>query len=145
MSELVFRALYQQHARLTNPTNTLTFQKRNSSTLALVYHVVYTQLTKKKRVKTITGCHDDLGLKVRTHPHDVCTETRVEMTGTDVPLRWIDVLRRTTTQVTHKTKYLGPELLLRHTKACELGPQGLGKFRRGFDFVLTLMSSIIKI
>ena len=127
MSELVFRALYQQHARLTNPTNTLTFQKRNSSTVAWVYHVVYTHLT-TKRVKTMTSCYDELGFKVSTHPRDVCTETRVEMTGTDVPLCWIDVLRPTTrntdrkTQVTHKTKYLGPELLLRHTKAFKLGP-----------------------
>ena len=33
------------------------------------------------RVKTMTLCLVDLRLKALAHPHDVCTEARVEMTG----------------------------------------------------------------
>ena len=74
------------------------FGQSPSASSASVFHasfsVANTTLS-TKRVKTMTVGHDDLNLKAPAHAHDVCTETRVEMTvvplcrtmNTDTPPR----------------------------------------------------------
>ena len=84
----------QRPARPPVLPNTFNCQKRNSSTPGWVYHASNTKLS-TEHVKTLTVGHDDLRLKAPAHPHNVSTETRVEMS--DVQL--------CTTRNTDKNRY----------------------------------------
>ena len=46
--------------------------------------LVFTASVVAVTLQTMTVCHDDLRHKAPAHPHDECTETRVEMTDTQL-------------------------------------------------------------